>query len=444
MATPVIMPRQGQSVETCILAEWHKNKGDMVTKGEIILSYETDKAAFELESPASGTILDIFYQNGDEVRVLSNIAVIGQPGDSVDEYKPDAIPLNNDVHGKETEPAPHGKSTDGKGIEEEIIPFVARTGEIKISPRAMKLAGKLNVPIHMVKGTGPGGRIIEKDIEIASASLRTTPLASEIIEKEGKTIGTLPTGPGGLFRTTDLKSKTDDKGTGYTTNKISNVRRIIAEKMHQSLNHSAQLTHHISADVRKILTYRNTFKTEQYQSKGDNITINDMVCYAVIKALKNKPEMNSHFLGDSIKTFNKVHLGIAVDTERGLMVPALINADDLSLPELSTALKSLAEQCRKGNIDPELLLSTSASFTVTNLGIYGIEMFTPVLNLPQSGILGINTIIYRPADQGNGEIGFIPMIGLSLTYDHRAIDGAPASVFLKEVKQQIEDFEINL
>ena len=214
--------------------------------------------------------------------------------------------------------------------------------------------------------------------------------------------------------------------------------------MHASLQNSAQLTHHLSADARKILEYRKMFKSGQIKEFGENITITDMVCYAVIKALIIKPEINSHFLGDSIKTFHKVHLGIAVDTERGLMVPALKDADEMSLPELSSGLKSLADQCRKGNIDPELLASTSASFTVSNLGNYGIEMFTPILNIPQSGILGVNTIIYRPSDLGNGDIGFIPVIGLSLTYDHRAIDGAPASVFLKEVKEQIEGFSIDL
>jgi pyruvate dehydrogenase E2 component (dihydrolipoamide acetyltransferase) len=426
MAIPVIMPRQGQSVETCILTEWHKKKGDTVNKGEIILSFETDKAAFDLESPASGTILEIFFQNGDEVRVLSNIAVIGQPGESVDEFKP-AI-----------------ESVDIKKTKEGIIPPVIKTDEIRISPRARKLASRLNVPISQIIGTGPGGRIIEKDIEMAATSMQVTSLAYEIMEKEGKTTGTVSTGPGGRFRKADLVSGTLDTTEDFVINKISNIRKIIAEKMSESLKNSAQLTHHISADARKILEYRKIFKTDPEKSKGENITINDIVCFAVIKALKNKPEINSHFLGDSIKTFHKVHLGIGVDTERGLMVPALRNADDMSLPKLSASLKLLADQCRKGNIDPELLASTSATFTVTNLGSYGIEMFTPVLNLPQTGILGINTITYRPADMGNGVIGFIPVIGLSLTYDHRAIDGAPASVFLKEVKQQIEGIEIKL
>lgn len=152
--------------------------------------------------------------------------------------------------------------------------------------------------------------------------------------------------------------------------------------------------------------------------------------------------MNAHFMGDSLKLFDSVNLGIAVDTERGLMVPALRNANDYNIEGLSRRLKTLAADCRQGNIDPDLLSSEAAGFTVSNLGGFGIEMFTPVLNLPQTGILGVNTITYKPADTGDGTIAFIPHIGLSLTYDHRAVDGAPASAFLQEVKKSIETLEI--
>ena len=151
-------------------------------------------------------------------------------------------------------------------------------------------------------------------------------------------------------------------------------------------------------------------------------------------------EANSHFLDNRIRTFNRVNLGIAVDTPRGLMVPAVRNADQMHLSALSKELKTVAEACRKGSISPELIQSTSASFTVSNLGNYGVEMFTPVINLPQSAILGVCTIINRPADTGNGVFGFVPYIGLSLTYDHRSVDGGPATLFLKEIKEQIENF----
>ena len=289
---------------------------------------------------------------------------------------------------------------------------------------------KLGLNPALIKGTGPNGRIIVRDIEDVqdnhndcshcsaaacnTASLQRSPLISQFQ-------GAAPIG-------------------AFEEKKLSNVRKLIAKAMHESISTSAQLTHHMSADVRKLLALRNQVKAEMEKEAHVNITLNDMICFAVIRALEKFPEVNSHFLGDSIRTFKKVHLGLAVDTPRGLMVPAVQNADDLSLKGLSARLREVADQCRKGNVNPELLASTAASFTVSNLGNYGVEMFTPIINLPQVAILGVNTIIHRPADLGNGIFGFVPMIGLSLTYDHRAVDGGPATLFLKEIKNQIENF----
>jgi pyruvate dehydrogenase E2 component (dihydrolipoamide acetyltransferase) len=227
----------------------------------------------------------------------------------------------------------------------------------------------------------------------------------------------------------------------YTEQPLSNVRKLVAKAMHSSLQNSAQLTHHMSADARHLLEARQKIKNELAVNKDQqDITLNDMICWCVIRALEKFPEANSHFLDDRIKTFYKVHLGLAVDTTRGLLVPAVKNASDMNLVELSKELKSIAEACRKGNVNPELIHSDAATFTVSNLGNYGVEMFTPVINLPQVGILGVCTIINRPADLGNNIFGFVPYIGLSLTYDHRAIDGGPATMFLKEIKDQIEKF----
>jgi pyruvate dehydrogenase E2 component (dihydrolipoamide acetyltransferase) len=212
--------------------------------------------------------------------------------------------------------------------------------------------------------------------------------------------------------------------------------------MHASLQNSAQLTHHMSADARKIMDARKKVKEKQKEGASPNITLNDMICYSTIRALKQHPLANAHLLnGEVSREFRKVHLGFAVDTPRGLMVPCLKNADDLSLEGLSNQLASLAEKCRSGSIDPDLLSSQAASFTISNLGNYGVEMFTPVINLPQVGILGVNTIVNRPADLGNGVFGFIPHVGLSLTYDHRALDGGPATLLLREIKNEIEDFD---
>jgi pyruvate dehydrogenase E2 component (dihydrolipoamide acetyltransferase) len=421
MAINVIMPRQGQSVESCIIGELYKKKGDHVKEGETILSYETDKAAFDLDSPVSGVILEILCKTGDEVAVLSNVAIIGEPGEAINESISKETSLST-VGASSTSAASDGQ-VKGRQKNGEQVTTTDGTERVKISPRARNLASILNLDISRVKGTGPMGKILEKDIQDVAAALQAT--------------------SGGGIGKSEPTSEKAPATNEYTIKKISNVRRIIAENMHSSLRNSAQLTHHTSANVKKMLQYRERLKSDPGKAKGENITINDMVCYSVIKALNTKPEINSHFLGDTIKSFHQTHLGIAVDTERGLMVPALKNAGDYSLAELSRELKTLADRCKNGNIDLDLLAADAASFTVSNLGIYGVEMFTPVLNLPQTGILGVNTIVYRLEQLADGKIASVPFIGLSLTYDHRAIDGVPASLFLKEVKNQIEMFDVD-
>lgn len=441
MATPVIMPRQGQSVETCVISQWLKKKGDKVKKGEVLFSYETDKAAFEEEAPADGKLLEIFFNDGDEVPVLTNVAVIGNEGEDISGYNP-AGQAGQEPATAIPEVMPEDATVSAREIHETIP--VVRSGKINISPRARNLAVKLGIPFNQISGSGPQGRIIERDIEAyAKSGSRLTRMAFEIAASENLSAPDSGSGIGGTVLSSDLSAQ-GLASEDFTVKKISNMRRIIADNMFASLRNSAQLTHHMSADARRILEYRALIKPRADAGELPNISLNDMICYGVVRALKEMPEVNAHFLSDEYRIFNKVHLGVAVDTERGLMVPSLRNADDMSVEQLSLSLKQLADNCKKGNVDPELLASTAATFTVSNLGAFGVEMFTPVINLPQVAILGINTIIKRPADIGNGIIGFIPYLGLSLTYDHRALDGAPASVFLREVKLQIENLELNI
>ena len=408
MAIAVIMPKQGQSVETCIITKWFKNKGERVSVGDILFSYETDKAAFDLESPVDGILLDLFFTEGSEVPVLVNVAVIGKSGEATDSFNPhsatqsaqSAIPVSSTGEVPATHETQRLKNVTN-----------VTDSRIRISPRAKRLAEDKALDYNNLQGSGPNGRIIAGDIEKALSG----------ILPDTKTVQTT--------------------GAEYTEQPLSNVRKIIAKAMHASLQNSAQLTHHMSADVRNLLEARQKIKTKLSTDKTQqDITLNDMICWCVIKALEKFPEANSHFLDDRIKTFYKVHLGLAVDTPRGLMVPAVKNASDMDLVKLSVALKSIADACKKGSISPELIQSTAATFTVSNLGNYGVEMFTPVINLPQAGILGVCTIINRPVDLGNHTFAFVPYIGLSLTYDHRAIDGGPATFFLKEIKTQVEGF----
>lgn len=437
MAIPVLMPRQGQSVETCILGEWVKKKGDAVKVGDILFSYETDKASFEEDAKADGILLDVFFAEGDEVPVLVNVAVIGAVGESVEEFRP----------GGQTA-APVAETIAVEVVAEKTtapeVKIVAESsGKVKISPRAKNLADKSGVAYQQLQGSGPEGRIIERDIEGAAHALpKLTPLAQEKANAEGLKAGEVATGLGGKAVDKDLISYNPVYSDDFEVKKLTNMRKLIAKAMYTSLQNSAQLTHHMSADARTIMALRKKYKKALDAGQiSQNITINDLVCFAVIKALKKFPQVNTHFIGDSMRWFKKVHLGLAVDTDRGLMVPAIKNADDLSLEGLSGQLQSIAGQCRKGNVSPELLSPEAATFTISNLGNYGVEMFTPVINIPQTAILGVCTIVPRPKDLGDGVYGFVPMMGLSLTYDHQALDGGEATLFLREIKEQIENLE---
>ena len=406
MAIPVLMPRQGQSVESCILGQWYKSVGEEVSEGDILFSYETDKASFEEEAKEDGILLATFFEEGDEVPVLVNVAVLGNKGESFDEFKPGVVPVKEKSEVKTQEKA-------SKVIEFEVEDE-SPNKRIRISPLAKKMAEKMEINLQALKGSGPHGRIIARYIETA-----TKKVVSIVQEK-------------------NLES-----GDDFEVKSIPNIRKLIANAMHQSLQNSAQLTHHMSADARKIMRLRKKFKQEFVEGTvSQNVTINDLVCFAVIRALKIFPQANTHYHGDKMKWFKKVHLGLAVDTERGLMVPTVLNSDDLSIAGLSSQLQQVANQSKSGNINPDLLNPAAATFTVSNLGNYGVEMFTPVINLPQTAILGVCTIIPRPKEIEEGVYGFVPMMGLSLTYNHQALDGGEATLFLAEIKTQIENLEV--
>ena len=437
MATAVILPRQGQSVESCIITAFHKNVGDTVEIGEVLFEYETDKASFQEEAQVAGVVLTLFAEEGDEVPVLQNLLVIGKEGESFAEFATGVSPAEEVKEAEVEEVKKEAPQADIKSTTVESTGF--------ISPRAKKLAEKEALNTSAINGSGPNGRIIERDVVAAIASQpKVTPLAKKVAAAENSVVTDSGSGLAGTVRATDLSTTNPIYDEDSVVEKLPNIRKLIAKAMHTSLQNSAQLTHHLGADARQMMKMRKKVKAALADGYQHNLTINDMVCYAVIQTLAKYPNVNAHFLGDAVRKFNKVHLGLAVDTERGLMVPTVKNADDLSIQGLSSQMKSVAEACKAGNIDPELLNATGASFTVSNLGNYGVEMFTPVVNLPQVAILGVNTIIPRPKDLGDGVYGFVPYIGLSLTYDHQALDGGEATRFVKDVANAIENLNFEL
>ena len=435
------MPKQGQSVESCIVTEFKKKPGDKVAVGDILFSYETDKASFDEESKFEGTVLACFFKDNDEIPVLTNVMVIGNPGESFAEFAPDgATPAQDSAAAAEPQAAQEATTAE--------VPAAAVVAGAPVSPRARKLAAEKGVDTAQVAGTGPHGRIIERDVVAAEGSPKTG-LAKAIAAQGGFEAPSRGSGLAGMVKGSDLKvwqanhSGIAGEGEEFKVEKMSNMRKLIAKSMYNSLQNSAQLTHMLGADARRIQALRKKAKKALEEGRIDaNITINDFVCFAVIKALKKFPSVNSHCLGDAMRIFNTVNLGLAVDTERGLMVPAVKKAEDLNITGLSKALKKVADDCKKGSINPDLLSSEAASFTVSNLGGYGVEWFTPIINVPQSAILGVGTIVPRPKDLGNGVYAFVPYLGLSLTYDHRAIDGGEATRFLKQVATEIENLEV--
>ena len=374
--------------------------------------------------------------------VLTNVCVIGEIGEPTDTFQPGGA-------APKSEPIPEVAVTaeNSASKTEESVHAIASSGVVSgfVSPRAKNLAEKEGLSLEAVHGSGPKGRIIEQDVlSVLASTPKITPLAKIVAGQEQLQPSTTGSGLGGSVKAKDLTAPNPVYSNDFEIKKLTNIRKLIAKAMHNSLQNSAQLTHHLGADARRMLELRKKVKKANDGGYPVNITLNDMVCFAVVKALRKFPQANAHFLGDSVKYFNKIHLGVAVDTDRGLMVPVIRNADDLSIQGLSNQLKEVAASCRKGSVNPELLSSEAASFTISNLGNYGVEMFTPVINLPQVGILGVNTIVPRPKDLGDGVYAFVPFIGLSLTYDHQALDGGEATRFLKQIAVEIENLEFEL
>ena len=380
-AQAVIMPKEGITVESCIIGEWKKNVGDAVAVGDVLFTYETDKAEFECPSTAAGTLLAKFFEDGDEVPCLVNVCAVGNPGDAYEFLKPGA---------EAPAPAPKAELT-------------------AISPRAMAKAVANNVNPALATGTGPKGRIIERDIDKLIASGAAAAYAAPAAAEE----------------------------TAFEDVKFGPVRKATAKSMTKSLSTMAQLTQQYSFDASQIQAYRAMLKP--MDAPMGKISLNDMVMFAVAKTIKSCPDLNANMVEDNvIRHFSHVNLGFACDTPRGLLVPTIFHADEMSLLELSMEAKRLAAAARDGSLSPDEM--TGATFTVTNIGSFGCEAFTPVVNPPQIGILGVCNIQTKIKSAKDGMIETYPAMGLSLTFDHRALDGAPAARYMSELCKSLESF----
>jgi pyruvate dehydrogenase E2 component (dihydrolipoamide acetyltransferase) len=458
MATPVVMPKAGNSVESCIIIEWKKQVGDAVAVDDVLCEVETDKANLEIPSPAAGVLLAQVFAAGADVPVMETIAWVGGKGEQLP-IVDGQLSIGNEVDqvgaAVETAPRPSPLAPD---IALGHTPVASPVG---VSPRARHLAERKGVEATTLAGSGPGGRVIERDVEAAlAAQPKLTPVAKAMVAEGGFAVPTQGSGPGGRVTSKDLvkeqvptpsapqspvanrsiaqsPSLTDE----VTIVPVKGVRKIIAERMRQSLQTTAQLTLNASADARALQALRKRLKESPESMDLRGITINDLLLLAVAHTLPAFPSLNALFTGTEIHQYHSVHLGIAVDTPKGLMVPVVRSASALTVRQLSAEAKRLAVACQESKVTPDEL--NGGTFTVTNLGAFGIESFTPVLNPPQVAILGVCAIQPKPLEVG-GAVQFVPHIGLSLTINHQVVDGAPAARFLQALGQAIAAIDLVL
>lgn len=449
MATAVVMPKQGQSVESCLIVGWKKGVGEQVAAGEILAEVETDKALVEVESPVSGTVLALFFEAGDDVPVLTHIAAIGQPGEDISSLRPAGAKDKSFA----AEPAPTGVEISGQPKVSEAAAAKAVETVVGISPRAKNLAKQEGLDLVSLAGSGPAGRIIERDVQAALAQKPAmTPLAKTMVAQGGFHVPAHGSGVRGRIMAEDLQAAATQPEVPapvvtaavedeVRTIPVKGIRKVIATRMLNSLQTTAQLTLNASADAGALLAYRKRLKESAEMLGLRQVTINDLLLLAVSRTLPQFPDLNATFNDDVISQYNNVQLGLAVDTPRGLMVPVIRRANTLSLKEIAQEAKRLAAACLDSTISADEM--NGGTFTVTNLGSFGIESFTPVLNVPQVAILGVGNINLKPVER-DGEVQFIPHLGLSLTINHQVVDGAPAARFLQAVAQGLAQIELLL
>ncbi|NMA46387.1 MAG: 2-oxo acid dehydrogenase subunit E2 [Lentisphaerae bacterium] len=463
MANAIVMPKAGNSVEECLLSKWRVKVGDVIKTGDIICDIETDKSAIEVEATADGTVLALFWQEGDLVPVLQNILAVGTPGEDVSALAPagGSAPAIADAV---AEAATATTAAVATPTEAPAAPVAASTtapvANAPLSPRARKFVAEHPFVLPAINGSGANGRIMEKDVAEAYRNAARLSPAAAAMRADGVATPATGTGVSGMIRAEDMGKAAAAPATPtaaapapapaaptaaavadvITEKPFPQIRKIIAKRLHESLSSMAQYTLNAEADVTGLLALRQRIKEQGEALKLANINIGDMVMFAVIKTLQKHPEFNAEFGDNVLRMHSAINIGFACDTPRGLMVPVLHNAQTMSLGEMSNTVKTLAKQANAGNLNPDLM--QGATFTVSNLGALGITNFTPVISAPQVAILGVCKTLLRPVRDKNGDICYRDFMQFSLTMNHMVLDGAPGAQFLNTLRSIIENFEL--
>ena len=443
MATIVVMPQLGNSVESCIIVEWTVAEGDAVSLDQTLCSIETDKSTMEVPSTAEGTVLKLLWDEGDEVPVKDPLIIVGAPGEDVSGLVPGSGAAEAGAAPAEEAPASAAPAPS----------FATTAASGAVSPRARALASAKGVDASAItEGSGPHGRVIERDVAAAIAAgpaLTSAARAAGVSAAEG-------TGIGGRVSVADANRAPEaapassaaapapaaDFPGASTSSPLKGVRKVVAKRMMESLTTTAQLTLNTTANAAGILAMRKKVKNADEALGLNRITLNDLVCFAVSRTLLKYPVFNAHLEDGVLTEFEQVHLGFACDTPRGLLVPVIRSAQSLGLKAFSDEAKRLAGGAIDGTLPPDYL--GGGTFTVSNIGSFGIETFTPVINLPQTAILGVGAITPRPTVAADGTIGVEQRLNLSLTIDHQVIDGADGARFLRDLVAAIDNIDVTV
>ena len=435
MAEKVIMPKQGLQMTEGTITKWIVPENGNCVSGQPLFEMETDKLVITIDANVTGKLLKILAPEGTTVPITETIAIIGQDGEDISALLAQGKPSAAATPAAAASVAPAAAPAQTAG--NNVAPVAAPAGPVFATPRAKLRAEEKNMEVAQIAGSGPEGLIIERDV-LAFTPQKATPLAKAVARQENVSVSDATgTGERGKVTRADIDALIAARKGGSpearrgTLVPYEGKRKMIGDKMQESLRTHAQLSHQIKVDMTRAVELRESFKAADRK-----VSYNDFILLATARALMDFPVMNAELTDKGILRKDYVHLGMAVDTPSGLIVPVIRDADLMRLSEISACAAELADKAKHGKLVPSEY--TGSSFTVSNLGMFGLECFVPILNTPESGILGVGKIEKQPVVI-NDEIVIRPMMCLTLTYDHRVTDGAPAAQFLARVKQYLEN-----
>jgi pyruvate dehydrogenase E2 component (dihydrolipoamide acetyltransferase) len=401
MAKEVFMPKLGMTMETGTIMQWMVKEGEIVAAGDVLLEVMTNKINIEVEAYEDGTILKIYYGEGEDVPVNQVIAFIGQQGEIVPEHPPSSGDIQAEA-----------LLVEPSKVEEVVEEDMVIIEKPRATPAARKLARQNELNLTQIVGSGSRGRIHVNDVRThISSSLRAF--------SEPTKVPVVPV------------LSMEDKSI-----KISGMRKVIGERMLRSTQEAPHVTLHSEADMSRAVQLRAELLPLIEKKTGLRLSYTEIILKAVAIALRDHPMVQATLENGVIKLHNQIHIGLAVSHPNGLLVPVIQEVDQLGLAKLTEKTKEVARDAREGKLSPDLLYG--GTFTVSNLGMYAVDQFTPIINLPETAILGVGRIKEKPVGV-KGEIVLRPMMALSLSFDHRTIDGAPAAAFLTQLIDTLEN-----